>query len=352
MAEWRVLSLKDASQWSELIESCSEADIHFIPEYLKAFEGRIGGQAFLFVFDDKENDNFLLYPFFKRRINDLDLFASCEDEYFDIISPWYFGGPLLHSEKNRIQVINNFLASFQTFANQNNIITEFTRIYPLFNTSKDFIELSHANYRYDISYIDLEQSEETIWNNFKKSNRNSINAAKRKGVKIDFSISEDAVNTFFELYHESMKRINADEFYFFPNEFFKKIIRYLKENFTIVTATYNEIPISSSIFLFKFGTIHYWLSANNYTYRNIYANNLLLHESIQWAKKNNNQKFVLMGGTNEGLRNFKESFTNTKMAFYTLNRTFNQEIYEDLNKIRSNSNESSNKSSFFPVYRS
>ena len=180
MSRWELLTLKDSARWSQLVDSCKQADIHFSPGYLKLFEDKIGGIPMLFISYDSNDKNFVLYPFFKRRINDIDTFSSLQNEFYDIVSPWYFGGPLFYSEINKKETVNSFLNNIQIFANENRIITEFTRIHPLLNVDEDFIMSTKAEYRYDVSYVDLRLSLEEIWSNFKKSNRNAINAAKRK----------------------------------------------------------------------------------------------------------------------------------------------------------------------------
>lgn len=345
-----ILTLHDSKEWSNLIESCQIADIHFMPEYMRLFEKRVGGIATLFVVNDERSKNFLVYPFFKRRINDLVLFSSYDKECYDIISPWYFGGPLFSSEENKSEILNMFLHEFQSFVKENDIVSEFTRIHPIFDMKKEFANITNAEYRYDVAYVNLQETMENIWSNFTKSNKNSINASKRKGVVIEFSTSSIDLKNFSELYMKTMKRISADEFYFFSLDFFERILEYIPSNVIIVTAKYDNIVISSSILLHKSGIVYYWLSGNNYDFRNLYPNNLLIYESIKWAKNLGNKFFILMGGTNKGLRSFKDSFTKDRVEFYSISKIFNTKIFSDLNNLRHLTSSDTN-SGFFPAYR-
>jgi predicted N-acyltransferase len=351
MSEWELLTLESFNEWAKLVDSCNQPDIHFSPEYMKTFEENIGGQAMLFIERDVHGKNFLLYPFFKRKINDLRLFASLKEEFHDIISPWYFGGPLLYSDDNDVEIMNNFLQDFQSFSQENNIITEFIRIHPILDISKKFVNLAGADYRYDVSYVNLNQSFDQIWNKFKKSNRNAINAAKRKGVEIQISKTSSSLKLFYDLYVKSMDRLKAEQSYFFSLLFLEKLLETLRDNMIIFTAFYNGVPISSSIFLFKYGIVHYWLSGSDPNYKNLYPNNLILHEAISWAKNNDNKTFVLMGGTSEGLRSFKESFTDTKVGFYTMSKIHNPKIYSQLVEVRKSDKNFVERSDFFPAYR-
>ena len=350
MSNWYTLTLNEEREWNDLVENCSESDIHFTPQYMKNFEDLIGGKATLFVKPSSNKKNYVLYPFFKRRINDLKRFSSLKQNFYDIISPWYFGGPLTFSNDNQKELLRSFQEDFTKFSIDNNIITEFTRIHPILGISKEYCDITNANYQYEVSYVDLSLSQETIWNNFKKSNRNAINASKRKGVEIQFLESKESLSSFFKLYSETMKRLQADSFYLFNFSFFEKLYENLKNNMKIIIAQFNGIPISSTILLFKSGIVHYWLSSSDYNYRNYYPSNLLLYEAIKWAKLNNNKTFLLMGGSDKGLRTFKESFTKTTVGFYTLSKVYNNQLFEFLNQLKNNKNENT-KSTYFPPYR-
>ena len=226
------------------------------------------------------------------------------------------------------------------------IVSEFTRIHPLIDSNNEYAKSNNGKYNYDISYVDLTESIEAIWGNFNKANKNAINSAIRKKINIKFSNSNKSLKNFFELYNLTMKRINVDAFYYFPLSFFEELSKNLENNFVIVTAEYEKKPIASTIFLYKYGFVHYWLSGSNYDFRNLYPNNLLIFESIKFFKKLGNHTFILMGGSNENLRRFKESFTKKRVEFYTISRVFNNEVFTYLNKKRKfQGNE------FFPPYR-
>ena len=55
-----------------------------------------------------------------------------------------------------------------------------------------------------------------------------------------------------------------------------------------------------------------------------------------------------MGGTDEKLRKFKESFSNTSVKFHTLSRIHDNEKYSRLVK---HANQDNKTSDFFPEYR-
>lgn len=349
MTSFDLLSLNEHKEWLNLVKSCDQPDIHFIPKFMELFEEKMTGVAKLFVLESKELDNTILFPFFKSRINDMKIFNSLNDEYFDIVSPWYYGGPLLKSDKNKLKLLKLFISSFQEFIKKNNIVSEYTRIHPMLDVSKDYSKLADAEYKYDVSYIDLTQTIENIWGNIKKSNRNSINSAKRKGIEIKFSKTKNTLEIFKKIYQITMNRLKADKFYYFSDKFFEKFYKFFKNDFFIATAMYERNPVATSLFLFKYGIAYYWLSGYDFKLKYLYPNNLLLYETIKLSKQNN--KLFVFGGGEQNLRNFKESFTNTKVPHYTLNNVYNSEIYSKLVTIHEKSNSYVAERKFFPEYR-
>lgn len=354
MSESYILTINESKEWSNLVDNCEQPDIHFTPEYMQLYQKRLSlvntTEAELFVTKNSEQKNYVLYPFFTRRINDKPIFSFIKEPVYDIVSPWYFGGVLVNSKKGINNLLKLLWKNFRIYAKNNSIISEFTRIHPLLSGNKKFAEISGAKYEYDVSYIDLTKSFENIFQEFKKSNRNAVNAAKRKGVKIKFSKSKHSLESFFELYTKTMKRVKAENVYFFSFEFLDELLEVLNENIIIASAEYEDRVIASSIFLFKYGIVHYWLSGFNEDFSNFFPNNLLLYEAIKWSKDHENKIFCLMGGSNKGLRMFKESFSKSKVEFFTLRKVYDQKKYEYLNEIR-NKEQKIDRMDWFPLYR-
>lgn len=352
----KLVTLNDKALWQQLLDKIEKKDIHFTPEYMICFE-EIFGKAYLFFYGDE--DNYIVYPFFKREINNLPFFklVDSKDNYYDITSPWYFGGPLIFSDKNTEQnLFENFLDELHSYCIENNIITEFSRFHPTLKNHTQLMSFeSGVEKLYDVWYIDLRQNEEVIWKNFKKSCRNAITAAQRRNVKIRCSNNTEDIQSFYNLYIQTMNKIGVEEFYFFEFNFFEKLFAILKDNLILFTASFEEKPIAASLFLFKYGIVHYWLSGSDANYRNLYPNNLLLYKAILWAKEQDNNLFLLMGGSSPELRKFKSSFSTTAADFYIHKKVHNEAMYKLLceKKIKYNKENDITKfnQNYFPMYR-
>ena len=347
MGDWTVLGLKDSKKWIELVNNCAESDIHFRPELLKLFEEKMGGKAMLFVSEQRENKNYILYPFFLRKINDLKQFSNLSAEYFDIVSPWYYGGIITNNMNNLDMNIKKFLSDFHEFANEQNIISEFTKIHPTILASKNYANNVDSIYQYDATYINLKQSVDEIWKQVKKSPKWEIKNARKNEINITFGKNDEGLKSFFKLYKKSMNRLKAEEFYNFSYDFIKLIKNNLKDNFILATAWKNSEPLGHAIFLFQYGICYYWLSAFDFESRKDHPNHLLLYEAILWAKKNEMNLFYFGGGKDKGLRKFKESFGGKVTKLFAIKKIYNKEIYNYLNKFSNNKV----KTDYFPNYR-
>jgi len=349
MSEWEILNLENSKEWLSLVESCEQPDLHFLPEYMKLYEEKIQGKALLFISKDQDTKNLVVYPFFLRDIRKITIFSELKEEVFDIISPWYYGGPLLKNVYKKNQTLKKFLIDFQEYVKKNNIISEFTRIHPILDKNQEFSSIVKATPQDLISYINLNQSLETIWDNFKKSNRNSINAAIRNNIQIKFSKSYETLRVFTNFYHETMKRLNVNAWYFFSFDFFKNITNSLNNNFIVATAIHQNKIISSALFFYKYGISYYWLSGYDNMKRNLFPNNLLLFESIKWLKEKGNHCFIL-GGGNANLNKFKQSFTNTTTKKFHFNKIHDLAYYEKLLGMYKIKEIRDNNGFFFVIY--
>jgi len=245
MTDWKVLTLNEFDKWLNLLEECDQPDIHCNPKFMKLFEKKMKGEAKLFVWNDPNDKNFIIYPFYKRRINDLKNFSTLTEEYFDIVSPWYCGGPVMKSVDKNNEILEKFVGSFNEFTNQEKIITEFTNINPLFKITEEYVKIINGIYQYDVYSIDLTQDVERIWERVKVTHRRNIKSAERKKIRIEFSFDEKILKTFHEFYKNSMQRLQATEFYNFSLEFLKEMKTDLENNFIISTAIYEEKTNSS-----------------------------------------------------------------------------------------------------------
>lgn len=366
---FEILTIKNKRRWAALTDAIPLIDVYFLPGYLAAFERcpegetkiNFGGEAHLFVYGDEEN--YIIHPFFKRDLESLPFYASVpptEKPLHDIASPYGYAGPAAHITHPEVYDViwRGFVDEFHEFCLENNIVSEFVRLNPFLKNHEPLSNITGEVIDSDaVVYVDLTTSEDVIWKNLKKSNRNSITRARRENVKISKTKDSRDIDEFYKIYNENMDRINAKKMYYFPREFYDLLFSLLKENISLFVAKNEGKIISASLFIGEKNFIHYFLSGTRPETRYLGANNLLLYEAILWAKEQGYKTFNLGGGYQKGdsLFRFKSTFSKTTTTFYTYRKVHDMHKYQALCAARDNYDKSIGKSliesDYFPRYR-
>ena len=330
--------------WSNLIEKFLNLDIYYSQGYVNLFADVEGGSPEAVYYENE--DGKIFYPFIKRKIDS-------KEGYFDIITPYGYGGPVLEGKE---KVIEQFYAQFKEHCLDNNIITETIRCHPLLKNNEYLKDIMHVDFIRKTTGVDLTPSLEEIRRNYTSSNKRNIRKAKKEGVKVFVSNDIEDIEIFSDMYYETMDRNNALNFYYFNNSYF---IRQMEETALfkpyILLAKYDGQIIGGVLILVGTEYAHYHLGASRTEYLGIRPNNLLFDAMVELSKSFNLKTLHLGGGyqENDSLFKFKASFTNNNYFNYYMGKNIvNQEIYNELCQIKIDSLFSKGQSNYFPLYRS
>ena len=334
-------------------------DIYFFPQYIKIYELNGEGDGYCFVYYESE-DTYILLPFIKRRINELEAFRDLEETYFDIISPYGYSGPFIVNNKknNNKKLTEGFLEEFNKFCLNSSIITEFCRLHPLLQNQRLISEKIRTQERNETVYIDLTQEMDTIWKEIRKGHKSSIKKARKNEIEIIEDSTFRYLDDFYNLYCLTMDKRDAKSFYYFPKTFFENTIKLLDGNIKLFIARYNSKIISASLFMHYGDYIHYHFSGSDPEYLYLCSNNLLIYEVALWAKEREFKFFHLGGGVDapeDSLFVFKSGFSKNRSTFFTYARVFNKTVYEYLSKKKieyeKKNKIQNNNIDYFPIYR-
>lgn len=323
-------------------------DIYFTKEYGLIYEKNNEGELKQYCFQSDKGK--VIYNFLKRKID-----ISKNQELFDIITPYGYGGPLFleYRDEDLEDLVIEYKKEFENYCKENNIISEFVRFHPLLENHKKMdLYMEVLNIRETV-YIELE-SEEHIWKNISSKCRNMIRKAQKNTVDIIVSENKVDLHEFIEIYTNTMIKNNALDYYFFDKTFFENTYELLKGNIKIFKAIYEDKCISSALILSYGEYIHYHFSGSDMNYGNLAANNLLLYEAAMWGLRNGFKYFHLGGGysgNDDSLFKFKKSFAkNENKKFYIGKKIHNQKIYDELVNIQTK-NKGNINGDYFPKYR-
>ena len=335
---YEILECKlDKKYLKEILVNNSIHNILYFPEYLMLWE--LVGEGIVKIFYYKCDHGMVLYPFLIRKINDLKFFQQIKttEIFYDITSPYGYGGPLLKpcSKSNKDLLVDGFTKEFSLFCEKNNIVTEFIRFHPLMENHVNFINRLEIEKMNSIIYVDLSQTEEELWRDYKGNNRKNIKKAKRNNVEIIVDEKYEFLDEFIDIYYETMKKNNAKKYYYFPKFFFEYIRDSLNNNFALFVSKIDERIISVELAIYDKEIIYSFLGGTLSEYFPLRANNLLKHNLILWAKEKNIKYYLIGGGYHpgDGIFEYKHSFSKNGIKdFFVGRKIYNIEKYEMFEK--------------------
>ncbi|MCG9969032.1 GNAT family N-acetyltransferase [Pelotomaculum terephthalicicum JT] len=351
MGNYYVLGLQDKEQWLRELDCIKDLcpDLHFRPEYCGLF--RDSGEVRLFVY--REEGCTVVYPFLLRKVNQIPgLGDKLERELYDITSPYGYGGPLASPAAGE-GAWRNFYQSFRDYCAGNDIISEFIRFHPLLENHRillNNVEVARAS---SVICVDLRRTDEEIWSGYERNNRKNINKAYREGLEVILEETPAHFSDFISIYHHTLFRNQAGEFYFFNSDFYDCIHKELKNNFLYAHTLKDGQIISTELLLFNHTYIHSFLGGTLEQFYQYRPNNILKHEVIKWAKKKGISYFLLGGGYREGdgIYCYKHSFARDGVLdFYVGKKVHNREAVSTLENLLATKAPRENDS-YFPGYR-
>ncbi|OKP90592.1 hypothetical protein A3842_03200 [Paenibacillus sp. P3E] len=290
---------------------------YFHPQYvINDVFYKEGLQPVFFVHED--NDNIYYHAFHMGKVPGT--------EYYDIQSPYGYGGPLITGDQ---PFINSSIEGYKRWCLEQKVIVEFIRFHPLLN--------NHLNYYGEVRenrqtvYIDLNSGGELL-NQFSTRVRTAIRKAQKDKVSISMQKSKVNVQMFLEMYISLMTEKNADGTYYFNSKYF---IELLEKDAVHLLSAENESGevIGAAIFFINGDIAEYHLSASNTEGREKNVTNLLIYEFAEYAKKLNVQSLYLGGGTDGSSSNsllfFKKGFSKQEATFFIGNYKHSEAIYEE-----------------------
>lgn len=167
----------------------------------------------------------------------------------------------------------------------------------------------------DTWILDLDEDEDTLLQNMRKSTRYEIRKAERDGVKIETSTDSKDLEKFFPIYRDTIKRQHwtgySDEFLTKQFETFVK-----SDQAKLYLAKCEGVYIAASIFIYFGNTSFYHYSGSLTKYRKIPGPSLIQWYNIKEAKSRGLKKYNFWGIAPEekpnhpwkGLTFFKKGF--------------------------------------------
>ena len=341
----QIIEISQSKQWDDIVRSFSGYNVYYLSGYVKAFQIHGDGDPQLFYY---EQDGLrAIYVYMKRK--------TAVEGWYDSITPYGYGGVLFEGDTSDAN-LEAFWNAYVQKMKEESIVCNFVRYHPVLAKAVPMKVVSEV--------IDLGKtvafhldSPEVIWQNIVPKNRNMIRKAEKNGIEIHHAADMDLFKDFVQIYNTTMDKDNAEEYYYFGEEFYKSIHEDLNGHYEMFYATYEGKIIAMSIMLFANKQMHYHLSGSVLEYRNLAPSNLLLYKAALWGCERGYKTLHLGGGVGSGednLYKFKAAFNReSDYQFSIAKMIFDQEKYDALVAERAARDpEFDRESRFFPLYRS
>lgn len=321
-------------------------DIYFDENYGKLYEKIENGTSIVFKHESELGK--IQHQFIKREIP----IHTNNDTYFDIVSPYGYGGPIIIETSDRDALVAEFEKKFKEYCQEKNIVSEFIRFHPVIQNNKDFETIYDVDGIRNTVGTNLKDFDDPFQAEFSRSCRKNVRRALRNDVSFKITEKPDDIKSFLEIYYSTMDRNSAQNYYYFDEEYFNKNLEYFKDNLLIVEAIYEEKTIAMGFYYIYNEYIHTHLSGTLSEYLKLSPAYVLRYALTQWGKEQGYHLIHHGGGTTndpeDSLFKFKKQFgNNTEFEFHIGKKVWNEEIYDSL----CSENNIDKNIEFFPAYR-
>ena len=215
---------------------------------------------------------------------------------------------------------------FTSYGKKNNVI--FVKVEPYEESSKlplktkNVVKSRHPLFPEWTQMVDLTKSEEDLLKTMHQKTRYNIGLAQRKGVIVKEMSNREGFEIFIKLYFETCKR----QHYFGHNRSYHWIIwQHLQHSIAhIMIAFYEQTPIAAFELFHFHDRFYYPYGGTSTLHRNTMASNLLMWESLKFAKRSGAARFDMWGSLPPnysphhpwaGFTKFKEGYGNKFLEF-------------------------------------
>lgn len=255
--------------------------------------------------------------------------AVKEIGYYDIQSPYGYGGPLSNSDDE--EFLDKAWKIYTDWCMEQHVLVEFIRFHPALKNYNYY--RGEKFFDRKTIWIDCESYYEdinSVWDQYEIRTRTAVRKAIKNDLTVEWCSADEFLNFFPSMYAELMGRLAASKYYEFCNEYFSALAKL--EHTLLAVCKKNDEPIAGAMFLTSGNNMEYHLSAGNDIARKHGATNLILYEANKKAVCEGLGYLHLGGGTNTQADNqllfFKKGFSKYEGEFYIGKTIFDVDMYE------------------------
>lgn len=324
------------------------SELFFTQDYGKLYEKMENGVCEVFKYNHPLG--IVHHLFIKREIP----YTLSGERFYDLITPYGYGGPVIISCKKggKMELVHQFQVAFEKYCEKQNVVSEFIRFHPILKNVEDFGEFYETAYLRETTGTNLKDSEDPVASEFSKSARKAVRKALKMGVEYRITVNPESLDTFKEIYYATMKRINAESYYYFDERYFSNCLKYFSDRIVLIEAVYEGQIIGAEMHFISDRSLHTHLSGTVENTNHLSPVYVMTYAAAVWGKENGIDLIHSGGGVTNSpedtLYLFKKKFgQNTNFQFHIGKKVWNPEIYKQLHEEAGVGGDEE----FFPAYR-
>lgn len=335
MARLHVLKPEQQAQWMNVLTQSFQYDVYHLPGYHALAEERGEGQAHLFLYT--EGSYFVAIPLLLRPIEAVPGLARIGKGWWDATSVYGYAGPIAsHSDSDLpASVLRDFQTALCETLKEWRIVSVFSRLHPLILQCGLLADLGDCIPMGQTVFIDLSLPADKQRQEYRSNHKRDINRARREGITCVHDDDWKYLDTFIELYHETMGRTDATSYYFFDRAYFTHLRNALGNRLNLFVALKEGAVLSGALFTVCNSIIQYHLGGTYSRYLNLAPSKLIFDTVRVWGKELGADIFHLGGGVGsrqDGLFRFKAGFSSLRGQFSVWRMIVNQDVYTQLSE--------------------
>lgn len=298
----------------------------------------------------------VLLPLIRRRLPPHPWVGSVDPErlWVDAVSPYGYGGPFASGRVEWREYYVELLA----WMHAARVLTCFVRL--SLDAPVPQPPLPVGLRAQEISkniVVDLRRSMDEQWRHYAHKVRKNVNKARRAGLRVEITPGFSNLDGFLAVYHETMKRRQADAGYFFDSAFFEALDRGGVGLLQADVFDPADHLLSTELVLMSRTTLYSFLGGTRQEAFPHAPNDLLKHEVIAYGHAHGMATFVLGGGyePDDGIFRYKRGFDEEGIVtYFGLQLITDVAAYDDLSRASGSVKAEpirDGNSTFFPRYR-
>jgi serine/alanine adding enzyme len=321
------------SRWDGLLARAGCKDAYYLRGYIEsAALARSGRSSYLYLGDEH---GAVAFPCIVGEHPELGVRDATTVGY---------GGPLALGADPPLEQFSHL---YGAWCAEHDVVTSFIRFHPLL-----------ANYRYAAGAFHLERGEGSVswplegdlFAGMHRHHRRLVRKAEAAGIDVHVSIGPDRLDGFAALYEQTMHRLDAESFYFFPDQYWRLLSGDLGEKLVLFEAKLDGRVVGATLCFATPPWLHYHLGATSDDGRALGASHLLLYSAARFGRERGYEQFHLGSGVGSGggsLLQFKQRFSPSPL----LEQWFGKTVHDVGRYLALTNATTVCYDGFFPAYR-